>query len=191
MFSTFPDVFSTDYGFNTGAGGLAYLGLGVGFIIASLFGAKFGSETYRRLAERNGGVGKPEMRIPALCVGSLFVPVGLLWYGWSAEAKLHFMMPIVGTGIYGFAMMTTFLPISLYLVDAFVYAASATAAASLFRSLLGFAFPLFGQQMFNTLGTGFGNTLLACLAIVLGIPFPIWLYFNGEAIRERSNLSRR
>lgn len=24
------------------------------------------------------------------------------WYGWSAEAKLHWMMPIVGTGIYGF-----------------------------------------------------------------------------------------
>jgi hypothetical protein len=24
------------------------------------------------------------------------------WYGWSAEAKLHWMMPIVGTAIYGF-----------------------------------------------------------------------------------------
>lgn len=24
------------------------------------------------------------------------------WYGWSAEAKLHWMMPIVGTGIFGF-----------------------------------------------------------------------------------------
>lgn len=31
-----------------------------------------------QLAERNGGVGKPEMRIPALILGSLFVPVGLL-----------------------------------------------------------------------------------------------------------------
>ena len=90
------DVFSTDYGFDIGAGGLAYLGLGVGFMIASLFGAKFGSEMYQRvsvavtvisnlfsyyisqLAEKNGGVGKPEMRIPALIVGSLFVPVGLL-----------------------------------------------------------------------------------------------------------------
>jgi len=115
----------------------------------------------------------------------------LVWYGWSAEAKLHWMMPIVGTGIYGFAMMTTFLPILLYLVDTFIYAASATAAASLFRSLLGFAFPLFGQQMFNALGSGFANTLLACFAIALGIPFPLWLYFKGEAIRTRSDLSRR
>ena len=44
---TLADVFSTVYGFNTGIGGLAYLGLGVGFVAASIFGAKFGSETYR------------------------------------------------------------------------------------------------------------------------------------------------
>lgn len=31
-----------------------------------------------QLAERNGGKGTPEMRIPALFIGSLFVPIGLL-----------------------------------------------------------------------------------------------------------------
>ena len=91
---TLADVFSTVYGFDIGAGGFAYVGLGVGFIAASLFGAKFGNEIYKKvsgrrhsqhlsqyisqLAEKNGGVGKPEMRIPLLCIGSLFVPVGLL-----------------------------------------------------------------------------------------------------------------
>jgi hypothetical protein len=48
--TTLADVFSTDYGFNTGAGGLAYLGLCVGFVIAALFGAKFGSESYKRVS---------------------------------------------------------------------------------------------------------------------------------------------
>jgi hypothetical protein len=85
--------------------------------------------------------------------------------------------------------MMTFLPISLYLVDAFQYAASATAAASVIRSLLGFAFPLFGQQMFHALGIGGGNSLLGGLAIVLGIPFPIWIYYKGEKIRQRSKLN--
>jgi hypothetical protein len=32
-----------------------------------------------KLANRNAGQGKPEMRVPALIFGSLFVPVGLLW----------------------------------------------------------------------------------------------------------------
>ena len=82
------------------------------------------------------------------------------------------------------------LPIQLYLVDTFTYAASALAAASVFRSMLGFAFPLFGQQMFNALGLGGGNSLLAGLAIVLGIPFPVWLWFYGERMRANSSLAR-
>ena len=60
----------------------------------------------------------------------------------------------------------------------------------MFRSLLGFAFPLFGQNMFDTLGIGPGNSLLTGLAILLGIPFPVWLYFKGEAIRARNPLTR-
>lgn len=56
--------------------------------------------------------------------------------------------------------------------------------------MLGFAFPLFGQQMYAALGYGGGNSLLAGLAILLGIPFPIWLWFNGEKMRERSSLAR-
>ena len=34
-----------------------------------------------KLAARNGGQGKPEMRIPALIFGSFFTPIGLLWVG--------------------------------------------------------------------------------------------------------------
>jgi hypothetical protein len=33
------------------------------------------------------------------------------------------------------------------------------AAASVFRCVLGFAFPLFGQQMFDALGLGGGNSV--------------------------------
>ncbi|KAJ7607772.1 hypothetical protein DFH06DRAFT_1149316 [Mycena polygramma] len=80
-----PTQFSDIYGFNTGTGGLAYIGLGLGFMLVG--------------EER--GKGEPEMRIPALIFGSLFVPVGF-WYGWSAEAKLHWIMPIIGSGIFGF-----------------------------------------------------------------------------------------
>lgn len=190
MFTTFPDLFSNVYHFSIGIGGLAYIGIGVGFLSATIFGAKICDKTYLYLAAKNGGKGKPEMRVPAVIFGSLVVPVGLFWYGWSAQAKVHFIMPIVGTAIFGFGIMTASLAIQLYLVDTFTYAASAVAAASTLRSLLGFAFPLFGQQMFAALGYGWGNSLLAGLAIVLGIPFPIWIYYAGERMRARSSLTR-
>ena len=82
------------------------------------------------------------------------------------------------------------LPIQLYLVDSFLYAASATSAAAvshssiyfyislvinlvqlfviqLFRSLFGLIFPLFGQPMFDKLGLGGGNSVRLCAPIYL------------------------
>lgn len=75
-------------------------------------------------------------------------------------------------------------------MDAFTYAASAVAAATAFRCALAFAFPLFGEAMFDKLGFGGGNSLLAALSIVLGIPFPIMLWLYGERIRQRSSYTR-
>ena len=56
--------------------------------------------------------------------------------------------------------------------------------------MLGFAFPLFGTQMYDALGNGGGNSLLAGLAIALGIPFPVFLWFYGEQMRAKSSLAR-
>ncbi|KAJ8081639.1 hypothetical protein PM082_007485 [Marasmius tenuissimus] len=190
MFATFSSLYSTVYGFKTGPGGLVYLGLGLGFFFSTLACARCVDGMHRYLTLKNGGRGTPEMRMPALFFGSLITPIGLFWYGWSAEAQLHWIMPIIGTGIFAFGMNAAYLPIQLYLVDAFNYAASALAAASVFRSLFGFAFPLFASQMFEALGIGGGNSLLGGLAIVLGIPFPVWIYYKGEAMRARSDLNR-
>lgn len=45
--------------------------------------------------------------------------------------------------------------------------------------------------MFAALGTGGGNSLLGGLAIVLGIPFPLYLYFYGEQVRSRDKYTQR
>ncbi|KAK7037238.1 hypothetical protein VNI00_011229 [Paramarasmius palmivorus] len=104
MFTTFAALFSETYGFGIGAVGLTYLGLGVGFSIGTLAGTAFASRMYRHLARTHDGKGTPEMRMPALFLGSLFCPIGLFWYGWSAAAKLHWIMPIVGSGIFALGM---------------------------------------------------------------------------------------
>jgi hypothetical protein len=76
--------------------------------------------------------------------------------------------------------------VQLYLVDAFAFPASAISASAVLQSILGFIFPLFGQKMYAKLGYGGGYSLLAGLAIVIGIPFPIWIWYKGEGIRKRS-----
>lgn len=46
------------------------------------------------------------------------------------------------------------------------------------------------HQMFDVMGLGGGNSFLAGLAILFGIPFPIWLWFRGEQMRTKSSLTR-
>lgn len=76
------------------------------------------------------------------------------------------------------------MPISTYLVDTYtVYAASASAAATVFRSFLGALLPLAGNSMYNALGLGWGTSLLGFIAVAfIPIPFVFWKF--GQRIRE-------
>ena len=120
-----------------------------------------------------------------MLVGSIAVPVGLFWFGWSAQAHAHWILPILGSSVFGFGMMSILLPMQLYIVDAFQYPASALAAVSLFRSLLAFAIPLFAPQMIAAMGLGGTYSFLGGLSIIVGIPVPVWIYLRGANFRQR------
>jgi hypothetical protein len=76
-----------------------------------------------------------------------------------------------------------------YLVDAYTqYAASAIAAATILRSLLGALLPLAGQPRYDKLGVGWGNSLLAFIALAFSpVPWFFWKY--GERIRTKNPIA--
>ncbi|KAF7877287.1 hypothetical protein EAF04_000970 [Stromatinia cepivora] len=112
---------------------------------------------------------KPEYRLPLLVPGSFLIPMGLLLSGWTAEYKVHWIVPLLSTVLIGVSNMFVFMCISLYLIDSFtIYSASALAANTIFRSIMGGVLPLAGQPMYETLGLGWGNSLLAFFAIADG-----------------------
>lgn len=75
---------------------------------------------------------------------------------------------------------------SVYLVDAYSqYAASAMAASTVLRSLLGALLPLAGRSMYDKLGYGWGTSLLAFIAVGM-VPVPIVFIKYGERIRRRN-----
>jgi len=189
FFTTFPTIFSEKYGFGPGATGLTYIGGGLGEITSAIVGGVIGEKIYNSLVARNNGECKPEYRIPAMMLGSITTPIGLLWYGWSAQADIHWIMPIIGASIFGFGLIATLLPIQMYFVDAFRFSASALSASSVLRSLFGFAFPLFAPQMTTAMGLGGAYTFLAGLVLFLGVPFPIWIFYHGEKMRKRNPLN--
>lgn len=87
-----------------------YLGIGVGSLIGLMFSGVVSDRLLGYLAKKhNDGKPKPEYRLPIMLIGAVLVPVGLFLYGWSAEKKLHWMAPIVGTAILGAALMIIFV----------------------------------------------------------------------------------
>ena len=77
------------------------------------------------------------------------------------------------------------MPASTYLVDVFtIYAASAMAANTVLRSLFAAVLPLAGQDMYAALGLGWGNSLLAFIALAL-MPTPLIFLRYGEKIRTK------
>lgn len=190
MLSTFPGLWRSQYNESTSIGSLNFISLGLGFFIGTQICAPLNDAIYRRLKKKNNGVGKPEFRVPLMVPGAILVPIGLLWYGWSAQAKVHWIMPNIGAAIFAAGVIVAFQCIQTYLVDSYTrYAASAIAAATVLRSCAGFGFPLFAPAMFNTLHYGWGNTLLALIAIFLGIPAPFMLWKYGETLRSRSQFA--
>jgi len=182
LFTTLTLVFERDYGFSSGNVGLVFLGIGVGSLLGLFIFGMASDKIVKRMSAK--GEMKPEYRLPPLIPGSMIIPIGLFWYGWSAEAHIHWIMPIIGTMWVGLGLLATFMPIQTYLVDAFtIHAASAIAANTVLRSLVGAFLPLAGPEMYAALGLGWGNSLLAFIAIALA---PIsWVFFKyGERIRK-------
>ena len=106
-----------------------------------------------------------------MVVGTFFLPIGLLLFGWAAEKQVHWIVTDIGLAFIGAGTVLNFQTIQTYVIDAFtLHSASALAAVTLLRSLAGFGFPLFAPAMYDALGYGKGDTILAVFAIVVGCP---------------------
>ena len=152
VISTFPTLFTSPdyYNESVGIGGLHYIALAIGYFIGAQSTSRFNDYLYSRLKRRNNGVGMPEFRVPVMIPCAILLPVGFFWYGWSAEAHLHWIMPDIGAALVGGATIVGYYAIQTYIIDSYTkYAASAVAAITTLRSLAGFGFPLFAPAMYN------------------------------------------
>ena len=206
--TTFTRVFTEHYHFSIGITGLAYLGLGFGSFTGLIIAGKSSDVFYRRLTAKNRGSSKPEFRLPPLFLTSPLITASFFWYGWSAEAKTHWIVPILGTTLFGIGMMPAFvsyfgmnkpfmrserfrlitqcfkMSVNLYLVDTYTrYSASAIAATKVLQSITGAVLPLAGPALYSRLGLGWGNSVLAFIAVAF-FPVPFLFYRYGERLRN-------
>ncbi|EIN10928.1 MFS general substrate transporter [Punctularia strigosozonata HHB-11173 SS5] len=192
LFAAFPIVYQVERGWSPGVGGLAFIGVLIGFMAATAWYIFHENPRYIKVSRAHGGVAPPEQRLWTAMIGGVIMPLSIFWFAWTAAPKsIHWIVSIIATVPFGFGMVLTFLSVISYLVDAYlIYAASVLAANSVLRSLFGAAFPLFTTQMYQNLGINWASTLVAFLALVC-TPMPFLFFRYGAAIRKRCKYAKQ
>ncbi|GCB19904.1 uncharacterized transporter C1529.01 [Aspergillus awamori] len=106
LFTTFTDVFETQYGFTTATSGLVYLGLGVSLVTCMFIAKPLGERltAYHSVKKGDGTQQqhRAEYRLLPMIYFSPCVAIGLFIYGWTVYYKAHWIVPIIGTSVIGF-----------------------------------------------------------------------------------------
>ncbi|THY36518.1 MFS general substrate transporter [Aureobasidium pullulans] len=177
LFTTFTFVFEEHYHFSSSNVGLSYIASGIGMFFGLVLTGASSDRILKLLSARNNGEMKPEFRLPPLIFLGITMPI--------AQKHVQWSVPMLGTLFFGIGVISCLICIQTYLIDAFtMHAASAMAANTLLRSILGGLLPLAGLDMYDALGLRWGNSLLGFVALAL-LPIPVVFYWYGERIRSR------
>ncbi|KAI1845438.1 hypothetical protein JX266_008533 [Neoarthrinium moseri] len=188
FFGAFGVVFGDVYGFNLWQTGLSFLGIFFGMIMASA-STPIWRRVHGRLVAENGGRSEPEYQLPSGIAGAVLVTAGLFMFAWTAYPWVHWIVPIIGSGIFGLGALLVFTSIFTFLVDAYPrYAVSALGANAFTRCAFAAAFPLFGLQMYHKLGHQWASSLLAFLTLAM-LPFPYLFFRYGKRLRKNSRFA--
>ena len=111
-FSAFPIVYQEARGWSQGIGGLAFIGLAVGFLLAIAYvipDNRRYARIEREAKERGEKFAPPESRLPPALLGCVLLPVGLFWFAWTNGPEIHWAVSIVAGVPFGMGMVLVFL----------------------------------------------------------------------------------
>ncbi|RMZ86408.1 hypothetical protein DV736_g6366, partial [Chaetothyriales sp. CBS 134916] len=184
----FPIAFAEMRGWSTVVSSLPFVASFIGILCA--LAINIGNQPrYIRISKAAGGRPVPEARCPPMIVGGIFFFVGLFLFGWTAYPKYHWILPIIGCAFIGAGFNSIFQQCINFLVDTYgPYAASATAANTILRSIFAAGLPLATRPMIQAIGMGSSMSILGAVATV-AIPVPFLFMKYGLALRRRSKFA--
>ena len=141
-----------------------------------------------RSRKKRNGIPKVEDRLTLNLwpSGILFIPLGLLLFGWPIVYDLSVWAPIIGFSIQNFGVAQLVTLSSAYLVDAMPEkGASAAASSNVMRNVMACILTLGANPMTNAIGVGWTTVLLVLLTL-LSVIFLLILKVYGEKLRHCS-----
>ncbi|CAO1623633.1 unnamed protein product [Parajaminaea phylloscopi] len=191
FFDAFPVVFGLGHGMNAFQTGLTFIGCGVGMLAACFWSLTVDLKMWVMRVQRAKGVISPEMRLPQGLLGAVLTVVGLFWFGYTTYTSIHWIVPVIGSAVYGFGALNVMLCTFAYVVDTYMLqSAPAFAAIGLIRSIVTGVLPLCGGYFYKNLNPRNATLILACIALA-EVAIPLCAMKWGKSIRHKSHFAMK
>ncbi|RKF59429.1 putative efflux pump kojT [Golovinomyces cichoracearum] len=184
------------WGFDSVSLGLAFLPIGIGYVIAWL---SFIPIIRRNMKERKE---KPddekaqfESRLWWLLYTAPCLPIGLIGFAWTCTGPpIHWIGSMIFSAIVGIANYAIYMATIDYMITAYgPYSASATGGNGWARDFLAGVLTIPATPFFANIGSNplaYASTILACISFVLVIAVYI-IYWKGPVLRKRSPFAQQ
>ncbi|GAB7359666.1 hypothetical protein MBLNU230_g6845t1 [Neophaeotheca triangularis] len=143
------------YNFTPLQTGLVYISPFIGGVLGTAVAGKLSDLIVRWMSRRNGGVYEPEFRLVMAIPVALFTTIGLMAFGWSAEAHDNWIVPTVFFGFISFGCSLGSTTAITFAVDSYrQYAGEALVTLNFSKNVLhGLVFSLFFNHWLESEGS--------------------------------------
>ncbi|TVY81144.1 MFS transporter OpS2, partial [Lachnellula suecica] len=158
------------YGFSVIIIGLLYIPNSLGYLLASFFGGRWTDKIMHREARAAGRydeAGKlvfiPEDRMREnVWLAAVIFPGGLLWYGWTADKGITWIVPMIANFFFGIGSMIIFGTITTMLTELMPRRSSSGVAVNNFvRNIFSCVGGIIASPVIDAIGDGWLFTILA------------------------------
>ncbi|KAG5986781.1 hypothetical protein E4U54_005267, partial [Claviceps lovelessii] len=135
----------TKYNFTALQTGLVYISPFIGGVLGTGVAGKISDVIVRAMSRRNGGLYEPEFRLVMVIPITIATCIGLMGFGWSAEAGDHWIVPTIFFGVLSFGCSLGSTTAITFCVDSYrQYAGEALVTLNFSKNILhGLLFSLF------------------------------------------------
>ncbi|KAH6845004.1 major facilitator superfamily domain-containing protein [Chaetomium sp. MPI-CAGE-AT-0009] len=178
--------------------GACYLAPSLGYVLAAAFGGRwidYIMAREARRAERYDEHGKlvylPEDRAKEnMWLAATLYPAAMVWYGWTAEEGVHFMVPSVANFMFGLGSMLVFGVTTTMLTEFMPQRSSSGIALNNFvRNIFSCVGSVVAQPLIDAMGNGWLCTMVGLFALLTGNA-AVWALRRYGA-RWREEMDRR
>ncbi|KAF8862589.1 MFS general substrate transporter [Acephala macrosclerotiorum] len=183
------------YNFSALSTGLIYLSPFIGGVLGTAVAGKVSDIIVRSMSRRNGGLYEPEFRLVMAAPVAVTTVIGLMGFGWSAQAHDAWIVPTIFFGVISFGCSLGSTTAITFCVDSYrQYAGEALVTLNFSKNIFhGLVFSLFFTKWLETDGSKKVFIWLGVIQLIF-MAFTIPMYIFGKRARMwtvRKNLMEK